>query len=55
VDISLPGRTIARAFLADARERDIERLVVRSGAARVPLESGIVTVRLLTGGKGKKS
>jgi hypothetical protein len=48
VDLALVGRQVKRAFLADARERDIREVEVKSSTARVPLERGIVTVRLLT-------
>ncbi len=50
VDLTLNGRCITKAFLTDARERDVRKLSVRSGTVRVPLEHDIVTVRLLCEG-----
>jgi hypothetical protein len=45
--LSIPGRDIAGASLADALERDIEKLPVKAGGVSVPLAGAITTVRLL--------
>ncbi|MEA1958635.1 MAG: hypothetical protein U9N44_03040 [Chloroflexota bacterium] len=47
VALTLGGRTVRAAFLCDARERDIEPLVVRDGSAVVVMPGNIVTARLL--------
>jgi hypothetical protein len=46
--VSLPGRPLRAAFLCDARERDLEALEVRDGAARLRMPGAVATVRLLT-------
>ncbi|MBL7202488.1 MAG: hypothetical protein ISS56_20325 [Anaerolineae bacterium] len=48
VTVSIPGRTIVRATLCDARERDVEPLQVHEGAAHIGMAGTIATVRLLT-------
>ena len=47
VTLSLPGRDIEKAFLADALERDIKTLPVEKGEVAVPLAGALTTVRLL--------
>ncbi|MBN1572809.1 MAG: hypothetical protein JW984_06385 [Deltaproteobacteria bacterium] len=47
VKISLKDKKIKKAFLADARERDIEQLKVDSKGVLVPFTGTVATVRLL--------
>lgn len=47
VSIGFCGRAIQAAFLCDARERDLEALVVRDGRAHVKMAGAIVTVRVI--------
>ena len=48
VTLTMRGRVVRRAFLCDARERDIEPLEVQDGAVRLKAPGNICTVRLLT-------
>jgi hypothetical protein len=47
ISITLRGRSVRAAFLCDARERDLEPLVVREGCADLTMPGPIATVRLL--------
>ena len=49
VTVRWHDRPIARAVLCDARERDMEPLAVTNGAAGVPLDAALASVRLLLG------
>ena len=47
--LSCASRPIARAWLCDARERDIQELILSSGGVSIPLGAAIVTVRIIGG------
>jgi len=47
--ISLNHFTISKAFLCDARERDLGPLEVRDGAVRVAIPGTSTTIRLVPG------
>ncbi len=47
VTVSLGERGPAKAWLCDARERDLEELEVRNGEVSIPLRGNITTIRLL--------
>jgi hypothetical protein len=49
VVVTIPGQEIQEAYLCDARERDIEPLVVREGRVHVTLPGTITTLRLIMG------
>ena len=47
ISIALRGRSVQSAFLCDARERDLEPLVVRDGRVYLTMPGPIATLRLL--------
>lgn len=47
VSVALHDRTLASAFLCDARERDLEPVEVREGRACLTMPGSLATVRLL--------
>jgi hypothetical protein len=47
--VRAPGWRVARAFLCDARERDLEALPVRDGAVQVSMPWTATTIRLVPG------
>lgn len=53
--MTLQGKRIARAFLCDARERDLAELRTEEGTAFVPCDSRIATVRMFTGNIRKEA
>jgi len=49
VKLTVRDRTVADAYLCDARERDIDRLEVSKGVVRLTMPGDIATVRLICG------
>ena len=48
--LTVADRPVFVAWRCDARERDLEPLIVENGSVRVPMHAGIETVRLLLAG-----
>ena len=46
--VMIRDHIVKRAFLCDARERDLERLDVRAGVVYLTMPGTIATIRLLT-------
>ncbi len=49
VVVEAPSLEISRAFLCDARERDLEALELRDGRVCLKMKGNIATIRVLTG------
>ncbi len=49
VMVRAPHLQVTKAFLCDARERDLEPLALQTGAVRVTMPGAIATIRLLSG------
>jgi hypothetical protein len=47
IQVRIRGHTVSQAWLCDARERDIEPISIRYGAANPRMDTTITTVRLL--------
>jgi hypothetical protein len=47
IQVRIRGHTVSQAWLCDARERDIEPISIRYGAACPKMDTTIVTIRLL--------